>query len=657
MSVRTGWLALGLLSFFGGVAVLSGAVGLGVGRGALVAVACGLLIGAIATLSRRRGSREQTGTPDPERTYRVPAPGSSLADAIGQLRETQGVYTAHSRRFVDGLRTGVVAVLTRFEGRSAEEAQGRLEAGEWTDDRRAAALLSKSVDPPSSSLRRRLSAAVNRETTFRNGIRRAGASIARIGYGDGSAASDSNPLPKYEETDSTRTDRDPRTTSKRLRGTEHARERATEYWTGVGAVALFAVGIGALAESPAVVLAGVVGVGYAGFARAFDPPVPKITLDRAVSNESPEPGDEVDVTLTVTNETDRLLPDLRLVDGVPPGLTVTDGTARIGTALRPNESVALEYTVTARRGTHEFDPALVLTRDPSRSSERQVYVGEDTSIVSAPVLRPIAAPVPLRATAASFAGRLQTTDGGTGTAFHSVREYRRNDPLNRIDWNRHARTGELATLEFHEERAARVVLLLDTRIDAYLAPSPDDRHAVDRSVAAAGRTAATLLENGDTVGLAAIGPGRSTAEEGASSKQEPCWLAPAAGRHHRVEFERLLATHSQFSAVAPKRGTQWFGQLRTLRRRFSAETQILFFSPLCDAGSLEIAQKLEARGYPVTVVSPDPTTDRTTAQQLAGVARRIRQFDLQRAGIPVVDWEAGESIDDVFARVDAGDMR
>ncbi|WP_049952947.1 DUF58 domain-containing protein [Halostagnicola larsenii] len=656
MSVRRGWLTLGVITFLGAIAVLSGLGGFNMGRSGLVAVACGLLLGAVSALSRRRGVREQTKTPEPERTYRVPAPGSSLRDAISQFRDATDEYTTQSRRFVDGLRAAVVAVLTRFEGRSVEEATARLETGEWTDDRRAAAFLSKSVDPPSRSLRKRLAATLDRETVFREGIRRAGASIANIGYGDRSAYSVPETLPKYEADVSEKDDYDPRTTTKRVHGTEHARERSTEYWTGVGAVALFAVGIGALAESPAVVLAGVVGVGYAGFARAFDPPVPKVDLERTVSTDSPEPGDEIDVSLTVTNESDRLLPDLRVIDGVPPGLAVVDGSARMGTALRPGESVTLEYTVTARRGTHEFDPALVLARDPSRSAEWEVYVGQETSIVSNPVLRPIAASIPLRATAASFSGRLQTTDGGTGTAFHSVREYRRNDPLNRIDWKRHARTGELATLEFHEERAARVVLLLDTRKVSYLAPSPDERHAVDRSVSAAGRTAATLLENGDTVGLAALGPGESS-EEGYSSTQEPCWLAPAAGRHHRVEFEQLLATHSQFASVPPSRGTHWYGQLRTLRRRFSAETQILFFSPLCDQASLEIARKLEAYGYPVTVVSPDPTTDRTTAQQLARVGRRIRRFDLQRAGIPVIDWDAGESIDDVFARMHVGDAR
>lgn len=479
--------------------------------------------------------------------------------------------------------------------------------------------------------------------------------IANVGYNsgtleDGDSDTDANStssLPTYSgrrahaETAS-------RTTTADVEGIETRDQRSTEYWTGIGVVALFAVGIGAVAEAPAVALAGVIGVGYAGFAHAFDPPELEIAVDRELSVDNPEPGDEVDVTVTITNESGRFVPDLRFIDGVPPGLAVTQGSSRLGTALRPQESVTLEYTVLVQRGTHEFDPALAIVRDLSRSREREYLVESESELVCEPVLRPVGTSVPLRSTAASFSGRLMTSDGGSGTTFHSVREYRPNDPLSRIDWNRHAKTGELATLEFHEERAARVVVLVDARKMSFLAPEPDATHAVDRSVGAAGRIAASLLAEGDTVGLAALGPVSRTGD--AAADADPCWLAPASGRDHEVRLQDLLATHPQFDATRPESESRWLPQLRTLRRRLSAETQIIFLSPLCDTGSVTIARQLESRGHPVTVVSPDPTSEETTSQQLAAVARRVRRFDLQRIGIPVIDWPADESIDEVFAR-------
>ncbi|WP_255167470.1 DUF58 domain-containing protein [Natrononativus amylolyticus] len=652
MNVRRVALVLGVLTFAVALAALFGVVTINTTQGVIILVGLVATVGAVRPLYRRLDRRQHTGTPDPEHRVQVPVPGASLQSAVDQFRTETVGFTVTSQRITDGLHGAAVAVLTRFRGLSPAEARRQVDAGTWTDDEQAAAFLSPELEATPGSLRERLARRLDRRTGFRLGVRRTAAAVAAVGYAGLDDRERPEALPQYDAEDLENVV--PQTTAERVDDVTERARRPTGYWAGIGAVALFAVGVGAASESPAVVLAGVVAIGYAGFAYALDAPTPKLSLERTLEPESPEPGDEVDVTLTITNESDALVPDLRLVDGVPSGLAVAEGSSRIGTTLRPNETVALEYTVVARRGRHEFDPVLAFTRDLSRSTEREFLLDCEGALSCEPVMRPTAVAVPLRTTAATFSGRLTTTDGGSGTQFHSVREYRRNDPLNRIDWNRHARTGELATLEFHEERAARVVVLVDSRKAAYLAPEPDAAHAVDRSVDAAGRIAASLLDSGDTVGLAAFG---ATARPGTDDTWEPCWLAPASGHHHRVQFQRLLTTHPQFSTVPPETTARWLFQLRVLQRRLSAETQILFLSPLCDYVSAEIARRLDARGHAVTVISPDPTAERTTSQQLARVARRIRQFDLQRAGIPVIDWRADETIDEAFTRANAGDRR
>ncbi|EMA41732.1 DUF58 domain-containing protein [Halobiforma nitratireducens] len=654
---RTAALAAGITAFVAALAVSAGALTLSLTDATVVLLAFLVSIVGVRTLSRRRGVRSQFDTPETERTIEVPVPGESLSETVSSFRRVDSGYRTRGRRLGDGLQDAVVAVLTRFEGDDPETATKRLEDGDWTDDPVAAAFLSEQLEPPERSLRSRVGRVFDRgyETEFQRGVRHVVAAIASIGYERGPEADSDDSdetervLPAYDYDRTPQREIDGRrTTTESVDGIETVRSAATEYWSGIGVVALFAVGIGAAVESPAVLLAGVVGIGYAGFARAFEPPVLELSIDRTVSDETPEPGDEIDVTVAITNESGGFVPDLRFVDGVPPGLVVTEGSSRLGTALRPGESVSLEYTAAVKRGSHEFDPALAITRDLSRSTEREFRIESETAVVCEPEMRPVAAPVPLRTTATSFAGRLTTTEGGAGTTFHSVREYRPNDPLSRIDWNRRAKTGELATLEFHAERSARAVVLVDARKGAYLAPAPDATHAVDRSIAAAGRIGASLLEAGHSVGLAGIGPvGRDGDPQRGT---DPCWLAPASGRHHELEFRELLATHPQFDAVAPEQETPWLTQLRTLRRRLSAETQIVLLTPLCDAGSADIARRLEARGHPVTVVSPDPTVDATAGGRLAQVARRVRRFDLERAGIRVIDWPDGTSIDEVFAR-------
>ncbi|MFC7196381.1 DUF58 domain-containing protein [Halosimplex aquaticum] len=72
--------------------------------------------------------------------------------------------------------------------------------------------------------------------------------------------------------------------------------------------------------------------------------------------------------------------------------------------------------------------------------------------------------------------------------------------MNRIDWKRQARTGELATIDFRLERAASLVFLFDARDASYVAPEPGEHHAVDRSVEAAVEAFGALSDQGNMVG-------------------------------------------------------------------------------------------------------------------------------------------------------------
>jgi len=647
--------AVGLFLFGLAVLVLADVIAFDVTSAYLIgAVGVIALLAAVNGFTRRREERTVTETPDPERRATVPVPGHTLSSAINQFRRDSYEFTTGSQRISEGLTGAAMAVLTRFEGLSKREARTQLKDGTWTEDEYAAAFLSPDLEVEEKPLRDRLAGVLDLETSFRQYVRRTAAAIATIGYGGLGERRAPEEIPQYDPEDFENIE--PRTTTKAVTEPTEYRNTQTGYWTGVGALALTAIGFGALAEAPGVVLAGVVGVGYAGFAHLLEAPEPEISLERVLSEEDPEPDEEVTVTVRVSNESGRLLPDVRILDGVPPGLSVTDGVARLGTSLRPGDSVQFSYTVTARRGTHEFDPAIVLTRDFAQSNERTFHVPAKTTLVARPTLRPLATSVPLQPAAAGFSGQLTTADAGEGMQFHSVREYRRNDPLNRIDWNRHARSGELATLEFHEERAARVLILIDARKSAYLAPEPDAPHAIDRSVEAAGRIATSLLDAGDTVGLAALGP-VDRQDSRRINLKDTCWLGPSSGHHHRMQLSELLASHPQFSTEPPSAGTQWQAQLRMVRRRLGSETQVVFLTPLCDGGSVRTVRRLNARGHALTVITPDTTAERTTSQQLARVGRRIRRFDLQRAGIPVIDWPADDTIDEAIARAHARGRR
>lgn len=415
-------------------------------------------------------------------------------------------------------------------------------------------------------------------------------------------------------------------------------ETATRRWYGIGALSLFGVGVGVLTGLAPPLLAGVFGIAFAGYAAlASAPSVADVTVERSLDDSTPEPGEEVTVTVTVHNGGDRPLFDLRVVDGVPGRLGVASGTPRHGAALLSGATTTFRYAVRAQRGEHEFEPVTVVARDVAGANERVVTVGSPTTLRCAPELPTDPPAVPLRAKVSQFTGRFPGDTGGPGVEFHATRRYRRGDPLSRVDWRRTARTGEMTTVEYRVERTVRVVLVFDVRDEAHLAPTPHDRSAVERSVDGGVEAYASLTDAGHDVGIGAIGP-------------TECWLSPGSGQRHRAAARQLFTSASALSPTPPGAHTDIYETTQRLKQHLSADAQLLLFTPLCDDRILDTAVRLDAHGYAVTVVTPDPTTDETTGQVYARLQRRLRISSLRSRAIPVVDWAPEEDLDEAIAR-------
>jgi len=609
------------------------------------AIGVGVIVYALIVYTARlRTSHETVDTPDPEYPPQAMVPGEDLDETLEQFPGAERIYRTPAVTTREGLRRAAISVLTRFQELSVEEATRQVDTGEWTDDRVAAQYLSDGgLDslPLSLRVRRFVSDDAGQSTV----VERTGDAILEAAETEAGVAS---ALGDDRETDATGPQGRPPDGSEGDRGNSEDSEwpekpdqvaaptvertpergkietgiaKTTQYWAGVGTLAGVCLGLGLIYELQAVTLAGIVGFGFTAYARLSTLPDPSLAVERTIEPADPGPDEEIEVTVTVTNESESFLPDLRLVDGVPAALSVEEGSPRHGTAVRPGESAEFEYTLTTKRGTHEFGSLLAVARNLSGTAEQRLYVEASTELTCQPQPAPTTQPVPLRAQTAQYTGPVDTEIGGEGIEFHTVRQYEPGDAVSRIDWNRRARTGELSTIEFREQRAANIVLAVDARPDANVAADPFERHALDRAVEAAGRTFERLLADGHQVGIAALG-------------DSECWLAPGAGDSHRIRGRELLATHPAF-ASAPGEDVEgsWRWEQR-LRERLPAGAQLIVFTPLAD---------------PVTIVSPDPSSDERFSHELEAVRRGITIADLRRSGVPVVDWQQGESFDHELA--------
>lgn len=353
----------------------------------------------------------------------------------------------------------------------------------------------------------------------------------------------------------------------------------------------------------------------------------ELELDREVSSSAPADGDTVTVTVRVKNVGDRFYPDLRVVDGVPPALRVVDGSPRKGIALRPGGTSTFTYAVTARRGRHSFEAATIASRDLSGAHEHVISVASETEIHCTDDLTR----APLRAHSLVLAGHVNTNDPGTGIEFHRTRDYQQGDPINRIDWNRYARTGQLTTVEFDEERAVSVMIIVDARAQAYRGRA-DRPHAVAQSVTGARQLVYSLHAHRNWVGVCGLG-------------REFCWLDPGVGREHLEEVDRFITRHETFSSIPPHAEAADQVELDHIQHRLrDGNVQLIVLTPLCDDDIVDSCLRLHAAGHPVTVISPDVTGGTSTGALMAKLGRSNRIASLARGGVSVTDWSGDEAL-------------
>ena len=398
-----------------------------------------------------------------------------------------------------------------------------------------------------------------------------------------------------------------------------------------------------------------------------------VRVKRSLSEASPLPGDRVAVALTVRNETESVLSDVRVTDGVPADLRVVSGTTEGAFALPPGDEATLSYAVVADRGQFSFDPPTVRVRGVSASASRTVRRTADGD--DAIHCRVNVVDLPLRRQTTAHAGTLPTDTGGPGIEFHSTRDYQHGDSVNRINWRRYAKTGELSTVNYRERRAAAVVLVVDARAESDVAARPGTPSGASLSAYTAAQAVRPLEAAGHQVGVAVFG-----IDDPVTGADDPAWVPPGTGDAHHARLATVLdaaletrdgerdtedsggdertadakesagddaARERAPATAAPDGGNARIGRLAG---RLQPGVQAVVCSPALDEFAADLVRRLRVDGHRVTAVCPDVTTTDTPGNALAAADRALTVGDLRATGARVVDWSPDESLSSAVAR-------
>ncbi|OBJ62052.1 DUF58 domain-containing protein [Mycobacterium sp. 1423905.2] len=219
-----------------------------------------------------------------------------------------------------------------------------------------------------------------------------------------------------------------------------------------------------------------------------------------------------------------------------------------------------------------------------------------------------------------------TRHTGPGVEYADIRPYVPGDQLRAVNWAVSARRGRLHVTQRLTDRAADVVVLIDT----YRQPPGPATEATERVVRGAAQVVQTALRNSDRAGIVALGGNR------------PRWLGADIGQR---QFYRVLDT----VLGAGERFERTTGTLAP-RAAVPNGAIVIAFSTLLDTEFALALIDLRRRGHVVLAVdvldtSPFEGEHDPLVIRLWGLQRSAMYRDMATIGVDILSWPGDRSLE------------
>lgn len=343
-------------------------------------------------------------------------------------------------------------------------------------------------------------------------------------------------------------------------------------------------------------------------------PVPAIQVHGQPDSQRCFENEDAYVTVWATSESDGAPVDLSVSALAGMQLEVLESDSRPSTTVAAAARRWGRYPIRARVN--------VVARGGLLAGTGTVDAADVTVF---PLTPPQATPTP-RTELLDRLGAHLTRHTGPGVEYADIRPYVPGDQLRAVNWAVSARRGRLHVTQRLTDRAADVVVLIDT----YRQPAGPATVATERVVRGAAQVVQTALRNGDRAGIIALGGNR------------PRWLGADIGQR---QFYRVLDT-------VLNAGDRFENTTGTLAPRAAvpAGAIVVAFSTLLDTEFALALIDLRKRGHVVVAVdvldtSPfegelDPLVIRMWALQRSAMYR-----DMATIGVDVLSWPGDRSLE------------
>lgn len=367
----------------------------------------------------------------------------------------------------------------------------------------------------------------------------------------------------------------------------------------------------------------------AGIALARDP---RVRVRASIVPERMLEGDEAIVTYDIRADGGAEWLELRPI--LPPGLAAQAGTEARVLRLAPGDHRLVDVPVRAGRWGGQLAGgarvratgavgAVWFTGSAPAEAAVRVLPGIER-------LRSLVSPARTQAAV----GPRRSAARGEGLELAEVRPWVPGDHARRLHWRATARRGEPYVAERHPERAADVLIFVDTFADL----QGDRDGALTLAVRAAAGLAEAHLRVRDRVGVVTFGGVLH-------------WLAPGAGVTHALRIADALASSEVFMSYVAHDVAMVPPAILPSR------ALVLAITPLLDERGARALVDLCARGHDITVIEIDAPAllggERDAVTRLWMLRRAAMRARLAELGATTAIWDGARPLENVLEEVTA----